>query len=197
MMPWQLRTARRPKRSAPRPTVELLPAININDLRDVVPRDYGIICYSNPFRYPRVRHLRFSYHRVEIVDHFDRVQVFGIKWIRTGFGVPRRLFVCSCGRSITRLFAIYGTYKCRHCHRASYVSRQRNSQGRKRLAAARLRLTLGGLPDINEPMPRKRKWQHRRTYQRLHNQAQQLEAPIKTHRFRKRIDTSVFAYHIG
>src|SRR6516164_3690631 len=129
-MPWQLRTARRPKRSEPRPTVELMPAININDLRDVVPRNYATNTYSNPFRHPQVRHIRFSYHSAEIVDHHGRVQVFGIKWIRTGFGVPRRVFVCSCGRGTVRLFAQYGTYACKACCNATYMSRRQSSQGR-------------------------------------------------------------------
>jgi hypothetical protein len=195
-MPVQLRYAHRPKRSEPRPTVELMPAISINDLCDVVPRDYSTNTYSNPFRYPQVRHIRLSYCRAEIVDHYDRVQVFGIKWIRTGFGVPRRIFVCSCGRGAIRLFARYGTYACKACHKATYMSRRQSSQGRKRLTACKLRIKLGGLPNINEPLPRKPKWQHRKTYQRLRNQIQGLEAKAKRTRFRKPINTSVFAYHV-
>jgi hypothetical protein len=52
------------------------------------------------------------------------------------------------------------------------------------------------LPNINEPLPRKPKWQHRKTYQRLRNQIQGLEAKAKRTRFRKPINTSVFAYHV-
>ena len=163
MMPWQLRTARRPKRSEPRPTVELLPAISINDLRDVVPRDYSTIIYSNLVRYPQVRHIRLSYHSAEIVDHYGRVQVFGIKWIRTGFGVPRRIFVCSCGRGAVRLFARYGTFACKACHKALHLCQRQSSRGRKRLRACKLRLELGGLPDVNETLAPKVKWRHRRT----------------------------------
>jgi hypothetical protein len=46
------------------------------------------------------------------------VQRFRIVWIRTGFGRHCPLLVCgSCGRRTIRLFAKYGTYACRHCHR--------------------------------------------------------------------------------
>jgi hypothetical protein len=80
MMPPQLARGakrRRSRHSEPPPTVELLPAININDLRHGIPLDYSTNVYSNSFRYPQVRHIRLSCRRIEIVDHFDRVQVFG------------------------------------------------------------------------------------------------------------------------
>jgi hypothetical protein len=41
-----------------------------------VPRNYATNIYSNPFRNPQVRHIRLSYCRAEIVDHYGRVQVF-------------------------------------------------------------------------------------------------------------------------
>src|SRR5262249_39038955 len=121
-MPAQLArglAARRQSRSREqRPTVELLPAININDLRDAIPRDYSTNIYSNSLRYPQVRHIHLSYRNIKIVDHYDRVQIFGIEWIKTGLGASRAIFVCSCGYGAIRLFARYGTYACRHCHKA-------------------------------------------------------------------------------
>ena len=194
-MPVQLRRARRPKRSEPRPTVELLPSISVHDLR--VPRDYSTNTYSNPVRYPQVRHVRLSYHSAEIVDHYGRVQVFGIKWIRTGFGVPRRIFVCSCGRGAVRLFARYGTFACKACHKALHLCQRQSSRGRKRLRACKLRLELGGLPDVNEPLAPKARWRHRRRYQRLRRQVQALEGAIGSRRFRRPLDIRVFAYHVG
>jgi hypothetical protein len=100
--------------------------------------------------------------------------------------------------SVRRLFFRYGHLACRHCHKAVYASQQRDSNGRKRLAAAKLRLTqLGSLPDINKPFPPKPKWTRRRTYQRIRNEIQALEAKAKTQRFGKPIATQLFAYHIG
>jgi hypothetical protein len=49
--------------------------------------------------------------------------------------------------------------------------------GRKRFKASKLRLLqLGSTPDINEPLPRKPKWTRRRTYQRIRNEIQTLDA---------------------
>lgn len=74
---------------------------------------------------------------------------------------------------------------------------ENNQIGRKRLAAAKLRLRLGGMPGINEPFPPKPKWTRRKTYQHVRNEIQALEAEAKTRRFRKPIATQLFAYHVG
>ena len=190
-MPVQLRRARRLKRSEPRPTVELLPAININDLRDAIPRDYSTNIYSNPFRYPELQRFRLSGRGVEISDRFGRVQAFRIEWIRTGFGTPRPIFVCTCGYGAVRLFARYGTYACKACHGAVHMCQRQNSRGRKRLRACKLRLQLGGWPDINEALAPKAKWRHRRKYQRLRDEVRALEAAIG------RRPTRIFAYQLS
>jgi hypothetical protein len=72
-----------------------------------------------------------------------------------------------------------------------------SSQGRKRLAAAKLRLIeLRSLPNINELIAQKPKWKHRKRHQALCNQVQALEAKAKQTRFRKEIDIRTFAYHV-
>jgi len=48
-----------------------------------------------------------------------------------------------------------------------------------------------------EPMPPKPKWTHRRTYQRIRNEIQALEAKAKTRRFKKSLSSQVFAYRVG
>jgi hypothetical protein len=95
------------------------------------------------------------------------------------------------------VFGKYGSYACRHCQRALYASQKNNQVGRKRLQASKLRLDLGGLPDINESFPPKPKWIRRKTYQRMRSQIQTLEAKAKARRFRKSLPTRLFAYHIG
>jgi hypothetical protein len=62
---------------------------------------------------------------------------------------------------------------------------------------SKLRLKLGGWPDIREPLPPKPKRKHKKRYQRLRNQAQALEAQANQTRFRKQIDIRTFAYHVG
>jgi hypothetical protein len=95
-----------------------------------------------------------------------------------------------------RLFFRYGHLACRYCHKAVYASQQTDSNSRKRLAACKLRLKLGALPDTNEPFPPKPKWTRRRTYQRICNEIQALEAKAKT-RFRKALSIRLFAYHVS
>src|SRR5262249_11809357 len=73
--------------------------------------------------------------------------------------------------------SVFGNFACRFCHKAVYASQKNNQIGRKRPAASKLRLLqLGSWPDINEPMPSKPKWTRRRTYHRIRNEIQVLEA---------------------
>src|SRR5262245_658744 len=108
-MPRQLRIAkrRRSRHSEPRPTIELMPAININDLRHAIPP------YSNTIneldvslKYPDLAYLRLSAFCLELMGRNGHVQHFRIVWVRTGFGRHRAILVCnSCGGGAVRLFA--------------------------------------------------------------------------------------------
>ena len=202
MMPRQLaRSNRRHDRhSKPRPTIELMPAININDLRHVIPRYHGQVNEPDvSLKYPDLAYLRLSASTLEIMGRNGHVQYFRIEWIRTGFGKHRAILVCSsCGGGAIRLYGHYGNYACRFCHRGLYASQKNNQMGRKRLAASKLRLLqLGGWPDIRQPFPPKPKWTRHRTYQRIRNEIQALEVKAKTRRFRKPLSTQVFAYHLS
>jgi hypothetical protein len=200
-MPWQLRNSNRHRyrHSEPRPTIELMPAININELRHAIPRYSNTINEPNvSLKYPDVAYLRLSTFCLEIMGRNGYVLRFGIAWIPTHFGRRRAILVCgSCSCGAVRLFAHYGTYACRHCHRAQYASQKRDKNGRRPLAAAKLRLRLGGLPSTTEPMPSKPKWTRRKTYQRIRNEIQALEAKAKAQRFKKPLSTQLFAYHVG
>jgi len=200
-MPWQLAASNRrhDRNSKARPTIELMPSISIHDLRHVIPRYHGEVIEPDvSFKYPTIACLRLFASHVEITGRNGYVQCFRIVWVRTGLGAPRAILVCSCGFGAIRLFGHYGNYACRHCHKAVYASQKYDQIGRKRLQASKLRLTrLNGLPDINEPMPSKPKWKHRRTYNKARKQLDKLEAPIKAYRFRKALSTQLFAYHVS
>jgi ribosomal protein L37AE/L43A len=202
-MPWQLARATRPKRGrSTRPIVELTPCVDIHELRHVLPRHANeIIEQLDTFglKYPQIARLRLSATCIEIVDRVSQLtQLFKVRWINTGFGRPRPLLSCNqCGRSVVRLFAKHGIWSCRHCTKAIYLCQREYKQSRKRLAAAKLRLQLGGLPDSREPIAPKPKWKHKKRYQQLRNQVQALEAKAKQRRFRKDIDIRTFAYHVG
>jgi hypothetical protein len=82
-MPVQLARANRSRHSEPRPVVEQLAYININDLRQAIPRNYGTNIYSNPFRYPQVRpHLQLprplDHPSHSITCQYDSMLSFGV-----------------------------------------------------------------------------------------------------------------------
>jgi hypothetical protein len=131
------------------------------------------------------------------IENRNGIQQFRIVWKRTRFGREVPKVVCDCGRQIVRLLAHYDIYACRFCHRALHESQRHNQTGRKRLAASKLRLMMGGLPDICEAMPIKRQWQHKRTYRANRQKLERLEAPIRGHRFKKPLDTRLFRYCVG
>src|SRR5262245_21736282 len=172
-MPPQLAQSdrRHDRHSEPRPTIELMPSINIHDLRHIIPRSYGKTVEPDvSLKYSDLAYLRLSASCLEIMGRNGHVQRFRIAWIRTGLGAPRAIFVCSCGYGAIRLFGHCGAYGCRHCHRAQYLSQKQDRFTRKRLAASKLRLELGGLPDIREPLPPRLRGKHKKRYQRIRNE---------------------------
>jgi hypothetical protein len=137
-MPWQLRNAKRPKRSEPRPIAETLPHINVNTLQ--VPRDYKTyIAPDISFRFPHINSMRIAYNMVQFA-HSNRVQTFRFKWIKTNYGYPRPAFICaSCGRPVIKLYFRHLNLACRHCCNVVYGCQTRNKRGRAILKAIRLR----------------------------------------------------------
>jgi hypothetical protein len=155
MMPPQLARAKRPKRTTPRPLVETLPRIDIDDLCRwrVFPSQYDwhkAHLLEAPFRYPFVKSLVISLQDIEVNHHnSDYVQLIPLRWCRTGFGGnqrPRPLFVCQCGRSIRRVYFKGGHLACRRCCNATYASRQCDKRQRPILQAKRLQFFLEHKP---------------------------------------------------
>src|SRR5262245_29105676 len=199
-MPAQLARSnrRRDQHSEPRPTIELMKYLDIRELRHVIPRYHGqVIKPDVSFKYPDVARLRLFADHIEITGRNGYLQRFRIVWIRTGFGAHRAILVCSCGYGAVRLFGHYGNYACKACHRAVHMCQRQSSRGRKRLRACKLRLDHGGWPDVNEPLAPRAKGKHHKTYQRLRGQVQALETAIGSKRFRRPLDTRIFAYHVG
>jgi hypothetical protein len=149
-MPKQLATARRRKRSEPRPLVELLQRIDIVDLCRwrVFPSQYDwnkAHILELPFRYPFIKSLVISLQTIEANHHSGYDQVIPLRWLRTGFGGnirPRPLFVCNCGRSVRRVYFQHGHLACRRCCDATYASRACSKRLRPVLQAKRLQAFL-------------------------------------------------------
>jgi hypothetical protein len=145
-MPPQLARAKRPKRSTPRPLVETLPRIDIVDLCrwKVFPSQYHwdkAHYLEAPFRYPFIKSLVITLQNIEVSHHSDYIQSIPLRWCRTGFGGnqrPRPLFICQCGRSVTRVYFKGGHLACRRCCDATFASRQCSQRQRPILQAKRL-----------------------------------------------------------
>jgi hypothetical protein len=129
-----------------------MPSISIHDLRHVIPRYANDVCEPDvSLKYPDLAYLRLSAFMLEIMGRNGHIQRFRIEWIPTHFGKHHAILLCgNCAGGAIRLFGHYGNYACRFCHRAQYLSQKQKTASRKRLSAAKLRLKLGGWPDIRE-----------------------------------------------
>jgi hypothetical protein len=131
MMPPQLARAKRPKRTTPRPLVETLPRIDIDDLCRwrVFPSQYDwdkANLLEAPFRYPFIKSLVITLRTIEANHHSGYDQIIPLRWCRTGYGGhhrPRPLFVCQCGRSVRRLYFKSAYLGCRRCVGGTYASK--------------------------------------------------------------------------
>jgi hypothetical protein len=145
MMPPQLARGlwkkRQFHRTEQRPLAEQLPHININDLN--VPKNlYSVVTVPwISFRYPFISAARLSPYVVEFA-HSGRIQKFRLKWIKTGFGLPRFAFICDCQRPTIKLYFRHGNLACRRCWNLTYASRTLDKRTRPVLQAIRLRNLL-------------------------------------------------------
>src|SRR5262249_17717053 len=80
----------------------------------------------------------------------------------------RPWFTCSvhsnwrhCGRRVAKLFG------CRHCYGLAYESQQESVHQRGLGKAQKIRLKLGGSPNMFEQFPDKPKGMHWKTYDRI------------------------------
>ena len=103
-----------------------------------------------PFRYPFLKNLVISLQAIEANHLSGYIQPIPLRWCRTGFGGnyrPRPLFVCNCGRSVTKLYFNYGSLKCRRCTGAFYASQVCGGHAtRSHLQATRLHRFIKALP---------------------------------------------------
>jgi hypothetical protein len=101
-------------------------------------------------------------------------QRVAIQWTPCRFGGERPWFLCSvtsngvyCGRRVTKLYLAGRLFACRHCYRLAYGSQQEPMHERGLWKAQKIRVELGGQPNILEEFPEKPKGMHWRTYGRL------------------------------
>lgn len=93
------------------------------------------------------------------------------------FGGARRYFRCpACGERAYKLFVSAKGLNCRRCSRLVYASQRQDACLRAARHAAKIRVRLGGSPDLFERFPDRPRRQWRRTYVRLKAQAEAAEA---------------------
>ena len=148
-MPWQLRNAKRPKRATPRPRV------NVNDLQIPKTLNTAITLPWVSLRYPFLNGAKLTANMVQFA-HIGRIQSFPLKWIRTGYGLPRFAFICTCARPVISLYFRCTHLACRRCQDATYASRTLDKASRPILQATRLSRFLEILPAQTKQTTRKR-----------------------------------------
>jgi hypothetical protein len=117
------------------------------------------------------RPLLTSAHWAEWRSTEQRVPIL---WTACHFGGRRPWFRCAvystgryCGRRVAVLYAAGDRFACRHCYGLCYASQQESPQSRFIRRSRRIRMRLGGSPDLLQPFPKRPRGMHQRTYMRL------------------------------
>ena len=97
-----------------------------------------------------------------------------ITWTECHLGGRRPWFVCSvnsggryCGRRVAVLYGAGELFACRRCYGLAYASQREALRLRGLGKARKIRMRLGGSPNMGEAFPDKPKGMHWRTYDRL------------------------------
>ena len=97
-----------------------------------------------------------------------------ITWTACHLGGHRPWFICSvysngryCGRRVALLYIAGELFACRRCYGLAYASQHEALHHRGVGKAQKIRMRLGGSPNMREAFPDKPKGMHWRTYDRL------------------------------
>ena len=104
-----------------------------------------------------------------------REQRVRLEWTACHYGGVRPWALCPrCGR---RIAVLYGgrAFACRQCRDLAYASTRQDRADRLITKAQRIRMRLGGSPDLTQPFPWKPSGMHWRTYWRLRHEAEGAE----------------------
>ncbi len=101
---------------------------------------------------------RFVYQLDEVITAGGR---------RPWFRCPVYLNGQYCGRRVAVLYAAGELFACRHCYGLGYASQQESPQSRFIRRSRKIRMRLDGSPDLLQPLPKRPRGMHQRTYMRL------------------------------
>jgi hypothetical protein len=108
----------------------------------------------------------------------DIRQYVPIIWTDCSLGGRRPWFTCPiysngryCGRCVAKLYQAGDLFACRHCYGLTYQTQKENPRDRAISRVQKMRMRLGGSPNLLEPFPEKPLGMHWRTYRRLRAEA--------------------------
>jgi hypothetical protein len=138
-------------------------------------------CDGQPFGSIRVNTdhdlliLRFQIKEVGDASFNLIEQRVPIVWTACALGGRRPWLFCnaesagiSCNHRVAKIYLGGGpVFACRRCHSLSYSSQSSSPFHRDIAKAMKIRMKLGGSPNLLEPFPARPKGLHKRTYERL------------------------------
>ena len=92
------------------------------------------------------------------------------------FGGSRQWFRCLSCQKRCRIIYCGSYFRCRRCHGLKYDTQYEPDFARAATAALKIRSRLGAKSGIDDPFPPKPKGMHRRTYERLRDEEEQLQS---------------------
>ena len=103
-----------------------------------------------------------------------------VSWTRPYLGGERPWMHCPhCQTRVAKLYNGLAGYFCRRCvGNPLYASQALSAQSRGHFQAGKLRLRLGGHPELTAPIPKRRRRTRRRTYDKLINRLLKLEGDL-------------------
>lgn len=106
-------------------------------------------------------------------------QTVPLTWTPCNYGGKRSWMLCpDCGRRVLVLYVACVRFRCRHCLKLTYTSRNECDQDMQFRKIWKIREQLGAKRSILEPIGPKPKGMHRRTFTRLKRKAEKLEQQV-------------------
>ena len=138
--------------------------------------------------------------RISGGDWEDVAETVRVVRVSCRFGGARPYFICpgngiACGRRVAKLYGPGRYFLCRHCCQLAHASQSESAGERMLRRAKKIRQRLGGDPGMAAPFPPKPRGMWQRTYERLCEQAFELEMQaedafaIRAERLMARIDS--------
>jgi hypothetical protein len=162
-------------------TVEHLQSFDVHVLHRMGALRESLVSYPwVSFRWTRLVKLTANRWRIDVEFRSGATQRIWLRWSPCNFGGHRPWFVCHrCNGRVGKLYNTGDLLTCRRCLNLWYASQRRGAKSRRYLQALKLRLRLNGIASLDEPFPNRPKRMHRRTYARLRQKGEALEADLR------------------